>query len=57
MDYIVTGPFRVAGVEPGGTVTNEQLEGADINHLVDAGHLVPNRPVKAEQATTNPDKE
>jgi len=57
MDYVVTGPFRVAGVEPGGLVTAAQLEGADIDHLVGAGHLAPNRPVKAEQATTNPDKE
>lgn len=57
MDFVVTGPFRVAGVEPGGIVTAAELEGANIDHLVAAGHLVPNRPAKAEQATTTPDKE
>ena len=52
MEWTVTGPFVVAGVAPGGTVTAALLEGADINHLVAAGHLTPTaRPVKADKAT------
>lgn len=52
MEWIVTGPFKVAGVTPGGLVTATMLEGTDIDHLVDAGHLTSTaRPVKADKAT------
>lgn len=55
MEWTVTGPFPVAGINPGGTVTATQLEGADINHLVDTGHLTSTaRPVKADKATETP---
>lgn len=39
--YTVTGPFMVAGVHPGETVTAEQLaaERADVGQLVEAGHI------------------
>lgn len=57
MEWIVTGPWLVAGVAPGDVVTAAQLDGADIDHLVVAGHLTPTaRPPKADKATT-PDKE
>lgn len=55
MEWIVTGPWLVAGIPPGGKVTAEQLEGVDIDHLVGAGHLTPTaRPAKADKATTDP---
>jgi hypothetical protein len=39
--YTVTGPFVVAGVHPGETVTAEQLaaERADVGQLIEAGHI------------------
>lgn len=53
MEWTVTGPFKIAGVPPGGIVTDQQLEGTDISHLVDTGHLTPTaRPAKADKATT-----
>jgi acetamidase/formamidase len=40
-NYTVTGPFAVAGVHPGDTVTAEQLaaERADVDQLIEAGHI------------------
>jgi acetamidase/formamidase len=39
--YTVTGPFIVAGVHPGDTVTAERLaaERADVGQLIEAGHI------------------
>lgn len=53
MPYLVAGPFPVAGVSPGGEVTDALLGDADVAHLVSVGHLVavaPPTPTKAEQA-------
>ena len=47
MTYTVTGPFTVAGQEPGSTLTDEQLAGLDIDWLVESGHII---------ATTEADK-
>ena len=56
MEWTVTGPFVVAGIAPGGTVTASMLEGTNVDHLVAAGHLTPTaRPVKADKAT-NPEE-
>lgn len=43
MDYIVSGPCEVAGVAPGGTVSQTTLEGlsANIPALIEGGHLKP----------------
>lgn len=48
----IVGPLRVAGHEPGETVTIDDLDGCDVNHLVEAGHLVPTKSTtKAAPAT------
>jgi hypothetical protein len=31
----------VAGKQPGETVTTDDLDGCDVNHLVEAGHIAP----------------
>jgi len=38
--YKVAGTRTVAGVEPGGTVTDGDLEGCNIEALISSGHLV-----------------
>ena len=37
--YKVAGTKTVAGVEPGGTVTDGDLEGCNIDALISGGHL------------------
>ncbi len=37
--YKIVGDRQVAGVAPGGTVTDDDLEGCNIEALIDAGHL------------------
>lgn len=52
MEWTVTGPWTVAGVAPGGIVTDKQLEGTNVDHLVAVGHLTSTaRPAKADKAT------
>lgn len=43
MDYIVAGPCEVAGVPPGGTVSQQVLQeaSANIDALLVGGHLKP----------------
>lgn len=43
MDYIVSGPVEVAGVAPGGTVSQATLDGlaANVPALIEGGHLKP----------------
>ena len=47
MTYTVTGPFPVVGQDAGSTLTDEQLDGLDIDWLVESGHII---------ATTEADK-
>ena len=37
--YRVSGSKKVAGVEPGGSISDADLEGVDIQHLEATGHL------------------
>jgi len=37
--YKIVGTCTVAGVEPGGTVTDDDLEGCNIDALISGGHL------------------
>ena len=39
--YKIVGPLPVAGKQPGETVTTDDLDGCDVNHLVEAGHIAP----------------
>lgn len=41
--YTVVGTRVVAGVEPGGTVTEKAITeaGGNVDHLVEAGHIAP----------------
>jgi hypothetical protein len=37
--YKIVGPLNVVGHEPGDVVSDDDLEGCDIEHLIGAGHL------------------
>jgi hypothetical protein len=37
--YKIVGPLNVVGHEPGEIVSDDDLEGCDIEHLIGAGHL------------------
>ena len=47
--YKVAGTRTVAGVEPGGTVTDGDLEGCNIDALISAGHLAAPSTNKAKE--------
>jgi len=51
--YKIVGPQRVAGHEPGSTVTDGDLAGLNVSHLIEAGHIAPSKAAKAEPAPTN----
>lgn len=44
--FTVIGGFTVAGKHPGETVTEDELAGANIPVLIDAGCITPNKPTK-----------
>jgi hypothetical protein len=46
--YKVAGTRTVAGVEPGGTVTDGDLEGCNIDALISGGHLAAPSTTKKE---------
>ncbi len=50
--YKIVGPHRVADHEPGSTVTDVDLAGLNVTHLVEAGHIAPTKAAKAEPAPT-----
>lgn len=37
--YKIVGPLNVVGHEPGEIVSDDDLEGCDIEHLISVGHL------------------
>ena len=51
--YKIVGPHRVADHEPGSTVTDVDLAGLNVTHLIEAGHLAPTKAAKAEPAPIN----
>lgn len=54
--YKIVGTHRVCGHEPGCTVDVDELAGADVDHLIEAGHITPITPIttKATKATPAP---
>jgi len=46
--YKIVGTCKVAGVEPGGTVTDGDLEGCNIEALISSGHLAAPSTTKKE---------
>lgn len=53
--YKIVGPLPVAGHQPGEIVSDDELEGCDIEHLTGAGHLAntKSKTVKVETAAQN----
>ena len=53
--YKIVGPLPVAGHEPGDIVSDDDLVGCDVEHLIGAGHLIntKSKTVKVEIAATN----
>lgn len=53
--YKIVGPLPVAGHQPGEIVSDDELEGCDIEHLIGAGHLAntKSKTVKVETAAQN----
>ena len=51
--YKIVGTHRVCGHEPGCTVDVDELAGADVDHLIKAGHITPIT-TKATKATPAP---
>lgn len=49
--YKIVGPLNICGHEPGSTVGDDDLAGADVTHLIGAGHIEPiTKANKAEPA-------
>ena len=58
--FKVVGPHKVAGVMPGGTLDDDDLQGANVAHLVSSGHIAPVKavkpaPTKAVEAEETPE--
>ena len=47
--YKIVGTCTVAGVEPGGTVTDDDLEGCNIEALISGGQPAPPPTTKAKE--------
>jgi len=52
--YKIVGPLNVVGHEPGQIVSDDDLKGCDIQHLIGAGHLASTKSKtnKVESATS-----
>jgi hypothetical protein len=50
MEYKIIGSQKVANHEPGETISDDDLAGANIEALVAAGHLRPKTTRKAKEA-------
>lgn len=47
--FKIVGSHNVVGHEPGEIITSDDLEGVNVQHLIDAGHIAPtNKSRKAE---------
>ena len=53
--YKIIGPLSIAGRQSGDVVSDDDLEGCDIEHLIGAGHLAStkSKTTPVEKATTN----
>lgn len=50
--YKIVGPLPVAGRLPGEMLQEADLDGLDISHLIEAGHIAENK--KGREATETP---
>ena len=52
--YKIVGPLNVVGHEPGEIVSDDDLKGCDIEHLIGAGHLAStkSKTTKVDPATS-----
>lgn len=54
--FKIVGSHNVVGHEPGDIISQDDLTGLDVQHLIDAGHIEPtNKGRKAEPITTEED--
>lgn len=53
--YKIVGPLNVVGHEPGDIVSDDDLDGCDIEHLIGAGHLADtkSKTAKVDTAASN----
>jgi len=54
--YLVTSN-RLDGLKRGNTVTDKDLEGCNIEHLIDAGHISTQQPKKSVKTKDTDEKE
>ena len=54
--YIVTSN-RLDGLKRGDTITDKDLEGCNIEHLIDAGHISTQQPKKSVKTKDTDEKE
>jgi len=54
--YLVTSN-RLDGLKRGDTVTDKDLEGCNIEHLIDAGHISTQQPKKSGKTKDTDEKE
>jgi len=54
--YIVTSN-RLDGLKRGDTITDKDLEGSNIEHLIDAGHISTQQPKKSVKTKDTDEKE
>lgn len=52
--YKIVGQLPVVGKQPGETVTLDDLDGCDVNHLIEAGHLAPTSKSTTKAAQAEP---
>ena len=49
--YKIVGPLNIAGHEPGEVISDDDLIGASVDHLIEAGHIAETKATEAD--TTN----
>lgn len=55
--YKIVGPLPVAGKQPGENVTTNDLDGCDVQHLIEAGHIAPTSKSTTKAAQAESPKE
>jgi len=55
--YKIVGPLPVAGKQPGESVTTDDLDGCDVQHLIEAGHIAPTSKSTTKAAQAESPKE
>lgn len=55
--YKIVGPLPVAGHEPGDVISDDDLVGCDVQHLIGAGHIASTKSKTAKVETEAPNQE